>query len=93
MLCIKFIHYKLILTSAFRTLKRLAFSEDHIAAVRMLVLPAPSKANTFSLWCLSVTHWYVVFRTLPFLGKYLKTLLHVLLTQHILQVVFKGFPY
>lgn len=66
-LYIKFIHYKWILISAFKTIE-LAFSEDHIAAVRMLCLPAPSKVNTFSLRCLSVTHWYIVFRPLLFLG-------------------------
>lgn len=51
---IKFIQYKLILTSAFKTIELLAFSEDHIVAVRMLCPPAPSKANTFSLRCLSL---------------------------------------
>lgn len=68
MLHIEFLHYTLILTSAFRTLQILAFSEGCIAVVRMLSVPAPSKVNAFSLWWLSVTLWYVIFRFLLFLG-------------------------
>lgn len=40
---IKFIHYKVILTTACKTTELLAFSEDHIAARRMLCPPAPVK--------------------------------------------------
>lgn len=90
---IKFIYYKLILTSAFKTTELLAFSEDHIAAVRMLCPSAPSKVNTFFLWCLSVT--FCMLFSDPYFSwdKYLKTLLHALLTQHTLQVVLiKSFP-
>lgn len=40
---IKFVHYKVILTTACKTIELLAFFEDHIAVLRMLCPPAPVK--------------------------------------------------
>lgn len=69
---VKLICYKSVLTSAFRTIEILAFSQDYIAAVKILCPPAPRKVNIFSLRCL--THWFVVFRSLLFLGYMLENL-------------------